>query len=276
MIQNRTFPSRQVGYTVVELLIAGALGLVLLAGVAQLFVGSSATFRMQRQLANIQDGGRYALFFLKSEIERAGWADDLVEVTLPLEAGPLVQDTLNEVDIGGLVCEGGNCTFDGGGDVSDSLTVRYEGEVDCAGTAIAGAQVLNRYFVGGADGRQLMCEGNGGAGPQPLVEGVDNFQVLYGIDTTSAAEPGCRDRAVDRYVTAAELPDFDRSVVAIRIALLIRGEQNSSIANEERSYQVGDRQLEFTDQIPRRVFSLTAPVNNRVFQANGNACQLSP
>ncbi len=273
-----TFSRRQRGYSVVELLIAGTLGLVLLGGIAQLFVGSSQTFRMQRQLASIQDGGRFALLFLKSELELAGWQNDAALATTPLDS-PVMQ--VLDGWSGMLACDGGDCTTNGVDDANDSITVRYEGTVDCAGTAVAagpGGQIIveNRYFIGGVDGRQLMCEGNGGAGAQPLVDGIDSFQVLYGVDTTAPApNAGCRDRAVDQYVPADALPDFDRSVVAIRFALLIRGETNSSVPNALRSYQVADRQIDFTDQIPRRVFSLTVPVFNRVYKANDSACELS-
>ncbi|NQD37695.1 hypothetical protein HPT27_11725 [Permianibacter sp. IMCC34836] len=264
----------QRGYSVVELLIAGTLGLILLGGISQLFVGSSQTYRMQRQLANIQDSGRFALWYLKDDLQRAGWANDGAEPTSPLEEGPIFQlpdafsDTLN--------CGGGNCTADGGGDANDSFAVRFEGTTDCTGVAVAGPVVQNYYYIGGVDNQQLLCVGNGGGTPQPLVDGVDSFQVLYGIDTTAPApaSPSCRDRAVDQYVTATDLADFGvglgetRSVVAVRFSLLIRGEENNALPSVDRSYQVGDRELSFNDRIPRRVFSLTVPIYNRVMRVN--------
>src|SRR3990167_803275 len=75
-------PKAQTGYTVIELLIAATLGLVLLAGVGQLFVGSNQSFRLQRQLADVQDSGRFGLSFMREELERGGWANG-VEIPKP-------------------------------------------------------------------------------------------------------------------------------------------------------------------------------------------------
>lgn len=238
--------AHQRGYTIVELLIAATLGLVLLAGVGQLFVGSNQTFRMQRELADIQDSGRFAVWFLKQELERYGVESGTGEP-------PKVLSTAFWVD--------------GGDDASDELTVRYEvtgAAADCNGSTVDAAdagsdsdgdgnfEVQNRFYV--EDG-QLLCAGNGGGAAQPLVESVESLQVLYGLDSNS-------DGVIDQYVTADSVAT-PGSLLAIRFALLIRGEENRSIPRQNRTFQVGDRLLNFDDQIPRRLFGLTVPVRNR-------------
>lgn len=238
---------RQRGYTLVEMLIAGVLGLVLLAGIGQLFVGSNQTFRFQRQLAVIQDNGRYALWLLKDEIERYG-----------LQLGESEGPTMPNPD----------WWVDGGDDISDTFTVGYEvedGSVDCAGSAISIAdgapdfdgdgrpELTNTYSV--VDG-ELRCEGSGGAGPQPIIDNVESLQILYGIDTDD-------DQVPNQFVTADLVPNASR-VVAMRLALLIASEMNTSVPKQDRSFQVADRNLSFDDQIPRRLFSVTVMMRNNL------------
>jgi len=248
-----TMPARQAGFTMVEVLIAGVLGLVLLAGVGELFLGSSATFRMQRQIADIQDSGRFAMWFLKNDIERAGWF---------VGGGPVGAVALEVFPAPGIIASVAG--VDGGGNVSDQLTVAYESTVpgtDCNGSAV-GAVVQNLYFVDG--NRQLVCTGNGGA-TQPLVSNVDSLQVLYGIDVSIPPEviaaDRCSDRAVDQFVLASGLTG-NEVIVAIRFSLLIGGETNSSVPATNRVYQVADRSIAFNDQIIRRVFTLTTAIKN--------------
>ena len=243
-------PRKQTGYTVVELLIAGTLGLVLLAGVGQLFIGSNQTFRMQRQLADVQDSGRFAIGFLRDEIERAGWEEGN---SMPKAAGILnIASDITPADM----CPANVCTQDGGDDVSDAFSVAYGGTVDCAGNAVAGLQVENRYSIGGVDNRQLLCFGNGGAVAQPLIDDVEAMQVLYGLDDDN-------DQVPDRYVRFSDVPaDRIGAITAVRVSLLIAGEENQSIPQQTRTYQVGDRVYEFTDRTPRRVFSITAIIRN--------------
>ncbi len=57
----------------VELMVALALGLLLTAGILQVFVGSKETFEFQRELARIQENGRFAMEFLTRDIRQADY-----------------------------------------------------------------------------------------------------------------------------------------------------------------------------------------------------------
>lgn len=235
----------QGGYTVVELMVAGVLGLVLLAGIGQLFLGSSSTFRMQRQVADIQDSGRFAAWLLKSDIERAGW----VETNQPVGSNGSIE-----------IVDGA----DGGDAENDILTVVYDGTVDCNGNDSEDETIVrNQYSVD--ENGQLMCLGNGSDTPQPLLSNVDNFQVLYGIDVSNPPEPVaadiCADRAADQFVVASDIP-ADAVVVAVRFSLLIGSDPSNSVPVADRPYQVADQVVTLTDNILRRVFTLTVPVQN--------------
>ena len=64
---------RQRGLTLVELMVAIVMGLVLLAGVATVFVANKQTYRVQDALARVQENGRFAMTFLGRDIRQAGY-----------------------------------------------------------------------------------------------------------------------------------------------------------------------------------------------------------
>ncbi len=68
------FPTRgrQVGLTLVELLISIVLGLIVVGAVTYLYVGSKGAYRGNESQARIQEAGRFALDSITREIRRAG------------------------------------------------------------------------------------------------------------------------------------------------------------------------------------------------------------
>jgi len=61
------------GFTLVELLVAMALGVFLLLGLVNIFVGSKATFTSQAGMSRMQQSGRFAIDLLQTEIRMAGF-----------------------------------------------------------------------------------------------------------------------------------------------------------------------------------------------------------
>lgn len=61
------------GFSLIELMIAITLGLVLMGGVIQMFLGSKAAFSSQQATSQIQESGRLALEFLARDIRMAGY-----------------------------------------------------------------------------------------------------------------------------------------------------------------------------------------------------------
>lgn len=67
-------PSSNVrGFTTVELLVAVALSLFLLAGVLQVFVSSKQAYRTNDALARMQESGRFALDMIARDVRLAGY-----------------------------------------------------------------------------------------------------------------------------------------------------------------------------------------------------------
>ena len=103
---------------------------------------------------------------------------------------------------------------------------------------------------------------NGDPSPsQPLVEGVENFQVLYGVD---AVPPF--DGAPDRYVTANNVAVAQ--VVSVKIGILVYGVNATGSANDteiDTSTHVvaGTNIISPGDRRSRRVFNTTIQLRNR-------------
>ncbi len=71
--ESRRLPRAQHGFNLVELMVALVIGLMLLAGVLQIFLGSKKTFQMQEELGRIQQESRFALDTLSRELRMIGY-----------------------------------------------------------------------------------------------------------------------------------------------------------------------------------------------------------
>lgn len=65
---------RMIGFSLVELMVAMALGLIVLAAVAQIFATSRGTYHLEEGMARVQESGRFAMEFLAQDIRMAGYA----------------------------------------------------------------------------------------------------------------------------------------------------------------------------------------------------------
>ncbi|MFW6092457.1 MAG: PilW family protein [Pseudomonadota bacterium] len=63
----------QSGFSLVELMLALALGIVVVTGIVQLFVGNSQTYRMLTGQARMQENARFALEFIAQAARSAGY-----------------------------------------------------------------------------------------------------------------------------------------------------------------------------------------------------------
>lgn len=95
---------------------------------------------------------------------------------------------------------------------------------------------------------------------QELIDGVEQMQLLYGVDTNA-------DGAPDSYVRAGSGALNDaaewRTVVAVRISLLLRTVEEYGNVADERSYQLDDETaIAPGDNRQRRLFTVTAVVRN--------------
>ncbi|WP_455199905.1 PilW family protein, partial [Kaarinaea lacus] len=97
------FQSQQRGFTIVEIMVAITLSMVLIAGVIQIYISSKESFRVQNQLARLQENQRIAIEFLQRDISQAGF--------VPYPGGPIPGPDITVID--------------GGGTNPDTITVQY-------------------------------------------------------------------------------------------------------------------------------------------------------
>lgn len=250
--------SPQGGLGLVELIISIAISLALVIVITRVYLGSRQVYRATDEVAQLQEQGRLALEAIGYNIRMAGWLP-VVQYDVEIEKDANAQFGAysgNKPMIEG--CTGG---FDNSyacvatpTATSDGLTVRYIGDAynsdtgvgaDCLGqnpydaTDNPNRVIQNRFFrntrtsiVDGASVTvgQLSCEGNGNPRhPQPLFQGVEEFQVLYGLDSNA-------DQASDVYKSAKDLGAAEwGAVVSARVCLLMRT-LSRSVATGEQSY----------------------------------------
>ena len=210
---------RQTGFSLVELMISVTIGLVLIAGVAQVFVGSQQAYRTHDGVGRIQENGRFAIELMSRQIRLAGFRPNPLQ---PMTIFPANLAAISSTAVFGL----NNVSTSGRVANSDVLILAYQGSTDglttdCQGNTVAnGAPTVNAFFIH-AD-RELRCTVNdltGTAAGQPLLEGIADMQVLYGIDnsncgTTIATVPSFQ------YVDAANVTNWC-DVQSIRITLTV-------------------------------------------------------
>jgi len=115
-------------------------------------------------------------------------------------------------------------------------------------------QTVTYSIAAGASGEPALWRSEFGVA-QELVEGVEEMQVLYGIDSDS-------DRFPNQYVTANNVPDFD-DVVSLRIALLVRS-IDDFVTEDPQTYTFNGVTTTPADRRIRQVFSTTIALRNRI------------
>jgi type IV pilus assembly protein PilW len=211
--------THQRGFTLLEIMIAMAIGLFLTGALLTIVQSNKAVFANQNQLEQMQDSQRMAMTLMADVIQSAGYFPDPTTNTL---SGTLVASSAfgafaNSQAITGLY----NATAQG-----DTISVRYmtapqDGILNCSGlsnlNAIGGANILyvNQFaVVAGVPSGQLVCTMNGTA--YTLVNGVTNLSVLYGVKTNLAATGN----NVDTYLNASQLSAANwQNVISVLIKL---------------------------------------------------------
>ena len=141
----------------------------------------------------------------------------------------------------------GNLTKDLGEKYSDS------------GGKIIKMQSKSYFIRTGADGRPALWQFDNykpavGDNPAEIANGVENMQILYGLDTTG-------DGIVENYVKADAVANWEQ-VAAVRISLLVAG-NDDNVTTSKQKYTYNGGPVEALDQRLRQVFTTTVSVRNK-------------
>lgn len=96
-------------------------------------------------------------------------------------------------------------------------------------------------------------QATGANNPIALIEGVENLQLLYGVDGNSDGVP-------DQYTNANSVTNWT-NVVAVRIALLMRTGEN--VEGDEYEYKLGGTDVTYVAGPLRKEFIATVQLRNR-------------
>jgi len=260
--------SYQKGLTLIEVMISVTMGLLFLTAALGYLVTSQQSFRAQDTGTRIQENARFAMDILRRNVRMAGYSDDLTIAPAYIYRG---------------VCGGNNpCADDTATNQGDRLAVAMvsPNAEDCLGNDLGtNTHVANVFWIETVDDiSSLYCRGwsvennSWYSAAQPLVGGVDQMQVQYGVYNAAIG-------SIDRYVNATGVETLANgwdNVRSVRVALLVQSGQDTDEADTSGN-TVGDATFAanyttFTlldgaaytpgDQRIRRVFTNTIAINN--------------
>jgi type IV pilus assembly protein PilW len=247
---------RQRGRTLIELLVAIALGLLILLGVGGLYLASNQSTRASSEGASIENLGQVALTLIGNSIRRAGFAEiaSIESFVLPenvLYPGPHLRACRNAGFVGGDPAAACEAPAAGAPDTiaiwyqADNQLAPSQGEADdCDGNAATPISVPNPilrdslrarvnvdeipvarnvFFVAGGG---LSCRG-GPRPPQPLIAGVEDLKVYFGFDDTPGDAPSARSVRDAAFVNAANGWD---NVISVTVCVLMRSTEQGVTA----------------------------------------------
>lgn len=270
------------GFTIVEFMVAIAIGLIVSMVVGQIFVGSRQSFSSQEDSARMQENMRAASIILARTIRMAGYVSDAGRNStdvFPKASAPAITGAEDATTAGlpSQTTDPVKPTPSSPVTKPDTITVRYQGSgngtgtadgtvVDCAGGNVDfNATAANIFAVrpatkpDGTVSSSLYCSTDNGTTWQELVPDVDNMQILYGVDTDA-------DGAANRYQRITDVISADQldNVVSVRVWLLLRSPAATNLTVGATSYSLGGTSYSYTDRFVRRVLYTTINLRNRV------------
>ncbi|WP_347902093.1 prepilin-type N-terminal cleavage/methylation domain-containing protein [Pseudomonas purpurea] len=201
------------GFGLIELMIALAISLIVVLGVAQIFISAKSTYVNQGAAAAMQEDARFVLSKMIQEIRMVGMFGCLATITDASSAGdfnasqiaPVSWDntalklTLVTSDVG---ASGGTPTWTVVSDCRTSATAYTGVHAAAAGQLAFPIRRLVYTFSGG----QLLMSTGTGTTAAVLVSNVSAFNVTFGVATSAT------DVAASSYTTNPSNPALIRSV----------------------------------------------------------------
>ncbi len=258
---------RHRGLGLVEVMIAMAIGMLLLGALAYFFIGSKRMSTTQNDVARMQESARNAMEVIGKAVRQAGYQ---------LDTAPFVD--FQGTPVSGT--DGG--TMSGQQDPPDTLTLQQDPawksdpansvagvETDCSGAVITSANAIdpvsgkptpNTALVSSGfsiTGTNLMCDTSGNnpaSGGVIVADNIENMQINYAICALGFPE-------TVMYYT----PDptgKEARVSAVRVSLLVRGPTGNMVPGGSQTFMYNDSSVTTTDGHLRQVYTSTFRVRN--------------
>ncbi len=249
-------PRLQGGFSLVELMIAAAIGLLLVAVIGNVYLAGRQSFRDQDEASRLQESGRFVLDIVSRALHEMGRTD----------FGPANTAGVPPVYLAGNadfpVIPAGAVALDAT-DGPDTITVRYlsgtAGERDCLGNNTGGAVgapvlVAQTLQLNLANPNNPVLECVAGGQTQPLASDIEDFQIRLGVDNNN-------DGFVDDYVA----PTTANAAISRSVSICILARTADGMAPVAQQYvdcngavvNAGDRRI-------RRAFTHVIGLRNRL------------
>jgi len=218
---------RHRGYTLVELMVSITIALFLMGGALLMVQHTKNAFKAQNQLSQLQESERMAMTLITDVIQSTGYYPNPHNFT---DAQTLVSPSFATPGAPNIA------TIPIADQVGDTITVRYaagllDNVYNCRGDQNTAAGPFdtweNTFSVvptapapDGTPQFQLQCSlwslSTNAVVTTPLVTGVQNLTIQYGINTVGAGAPSC----ADRYKATKDMLAADWSnICAVKVTL---------------------------------------------------------
>ena len=210
------------GFSLVELMVALLIGLFLTGGILTLVGAMKRTTTSQTGLSQLQDNERIAMGLIADIIQSAGYYPNPV---LNTSTTFFLATTTPQVFASGQSITGsGAYTAAAPG---DSISLRYttsgtDGVINCTGNTSTTQQTYTNTLSIDANGN-LQCVLLIGTVAQPavqLISGVTNLQIYYGVQTN----PNVSNNSVDTYMDAPSVTaaGYWSKVLSVKVTLTFK------------------------------------------------------
>lgn len=215
----------QRGFSLIELVVAMVVAVFLLAGLFQVLQGNMTTSSDQTALAQLQDNERFAMQVYTNMIESAGYyptltpagAQNSLAQALPVDGAAF--PTAGQGITGGTNVTGGDMLM------SRFATNPNDGVSSCLGNPDpdAAGTIVPHVFKNQLKviNNALTCSDGNGVNAVPLVNGVQNVTLWWGVNTASTiANGGCPANSyllTSDYI--AQTPLIQTNVCSVRVIL---------------------------------------------------------
>ncbi|KAA8731692.1 prepilin-type N-terminal cleavage/methylation domain-containing protein [Acinetobacter qingfengensis] len=293
---------KQYGFTLIELMVAIALGLIIVAAGIQLFITGQRSLNMQKGIADIQNNGVFGLNYMLRDIGLANLDAASTIITDTTTYGGIVLSTSNlpttitsTIPLSQSSVNTSNVNVSASAQNSDQLVIQFyatQAGYNCEGEKYnSGQYIIQRYFLRKDDNGAstepnsplaLACEAGSYSGSEATVisptkfgEGkgqiilhrVDHFHVLLGVSNAN------HDGAF-RYMNFAQYMALssrsDTRINSIQLGMLVRSSESvgsENLISETQTFQVLDQSVtvkttDSTAKYLRRVVQQTIALRN--------------
>jgi len=210
----------QRGLTLVEMMIAILIGLFLTGGMLTLVQAMKRTSTNQSGLSQLQDNERMAMTLITDVIKSTGYYPNPVIYT-QAASFPVKNYNANANFTFAGQSLVGTGAYAAGSNVITSryLTTGTDNVINCTGNFwSAAATFVNTFSLDGNGNLQCtLIVNNVASPPVPLISGITNMQIYYGVQTNGAAATN----SVDTYMDAPSVTagSYWNSVKSIMVTL---------------------------------------------------------